>query len=97
MENKINKIAKLKDSFEYRQLGGYTIYLEYELDADTVFDKAVNQGNWACYNFMERRNDFNYEFPYKLYYGKVIHGEDKIALGYIVAEDELEDIRDEEN
>ena len=34
---------------------------------------------------MKRRNDFNCNFPYKTYYGKVN------GLGYIVAEDELEE------
>ena len=94
MEKRIRKEAKIKTTLEYRNIGGLPIYLEYELDADTVFNKAVNEGNWACFNFIERRNDFNYSFKHKLYYGKVIEGEDKIALGYVVAEDELEDIHD---
>lgn len=92
MEIRVNKIGKIKPNLTYRDLGNETIRLEYELDADTVFNKAVNEGNWACYNFIERREDFNYLFPYKLYYGKVLQGEDNIALGYVVSEDELANI-----
>lgn len=42
------------------------------------------EGNWACHNFVMRRDDFRHDFPYKLYYGKVG------GLGYVVAEDEFE-------
>ena len=43
-------------------------------------------GNWACLNFTDRREDFDCNFPHKLYYGKVN------GLGYVVAEDELEEV-----
>lgn len=49
-------------------------------------EKACFEGNYACKNFMNRRKDFKYDFPYKIYYGKVGN------LGYVVSEDELEDL-----
>ncbi|MBQ8293406.1 MAG: hypothetical protein IJX78_06395 [Bacilli bacterium] len=53
------------------------------LTNDIVFNKAMIEGNMACWNFVNRRLDFKHDFPHKLYYGKVG------GLGYIVAEDEL--------
>lgn len=74
---------KLKKNFKYRGLGGKQFRIEMEVTKDEVFENAMS-GNWACYNFMDRRKDFKYNFPYKLYYGKID------GLGYIIAEDELE-------
>lgn len=74
---------KIKKHFKYRNLGGETFNIEFEVSNDEVFDKAMT-GNWACYNFYKRRKDFKHDFPHKLYYGKVN------GLGYIIAEDELE-------
>ena len=59
------------------------------LTNDSVFDMGMVQGNWACRNFIMRRRDFDSNFPHKLYYGKVD------GLGYVVAEDELEDLDEE--
>ena len=55
------------------------------LTNDVVFNKAMIEGNMACLNFVRRRQDFKYNFPHKLYYGKVG------GLGYIVAEDEFKE------
>lgn len=74
---------KLKKSFTYRNLGGKVFNIEFEVSNGKVFNNAI-EGNWACYNFMKRRKDFKYDFPHKLYYGKVD------GLGYVIAEDELE-------
>lgn len=74
---------KLKKSFSYRNLGGKPFQIEFEVAKLDVFRKST-EGNWACYNFVERRNDFDQFFPHKLYYGKID------GLGYVVAEDELE-------
>lgn len=74
---------KLKKNFSYRNLGGKTFNIEFEVPIREVVKKSF-EGNWACYNFMERRTDFNADFKHKLYYGKVD------GLGYIIAEDELE-------
>lgn len=74
---------KLKKDFTYRNLGGKTIQLEFEISKEEVLSK-VAEGNWACYNFIDRRTDFNMYFNQKLYYGKVD------GLGYVIAEDELE-------
>lgn len=74
----------LKKDFSYRSLGGKKFIIEFEVPKIEVFRKS-NEGNWACYNFVERRNDFDQFFRHKLYYGKIE------GLGYIIAEDELEE------
>lgn len=74
---------KLKKDFTYRGLGGKTIQIEFEVSKDEVITKMA-EGNWACYNFCDRRKDFNRFFQKKLYYGKVD------GLGYVIAEDEIE-------
>lgn len=76
---------KVKDHIEHQGIGGKEIRIEFPLSNDEVLDIA-NEGNWACCNFIERRPDFNCDFPYKLYYGKVD------GLGYVVSEDELEEV-----
>lgn len=78
---------KLKNDFKYRDLGGKKIILEFEVTKDEITYKATKEGNWACYNFIDRRNDFPMLVGKKLYYG---HAED--GLGYIVCEDELEEL-----
>ena len=75
---------KLKKDFTYRGLGGKTFQIEFEVSKEEVVTKALTEGNWACYNFMERRKDFNTFWTQKLYYGKID------GLGYIIAEDELQ-------
>lgn len=80
----------IKKGFQYRNLGGHPFYKERELSPNTVIDKAILEGNWACINFMDRRKDYDCNFPYKLYYG---HSDD--GLGYVMAEDELEEVPDD--
>ena len=75
---------KFKKDFQYRNLGGTKITLEFELTKEEIAREAIS-GNWACYNFIERRKDFNWIANKKFYYGK---GEDN--LGYVVCSDELE-------
>ena len=71
----------------HQDIGGKEIRLEFEIkDHAEVLEKACFERNPACINFMNRRPDFKHKFPYKIYYGKVG------ALGYVVAEDELEDL-----
>ncbi len=80
-------IRKIKKDISYRDLGGKDFVVDYAvtntLNNDEVFNNALC-GNYACYNFLRRRPDFNRNFPHKLYYGKVK------GLGYIISEDELE-------
>lgn len=67
----------------HQGIGGRPIRIEFAVSADDVFDKAMS-GNPACFNFVHRRDDFNYNgFPHRLFYGKVG------GLGYVVSEDEL--------
>ena len=75
---------KVKDHIEHQNIGGKEIIIEFELENNEIFVQSIS-GNWACRNFRERRTDFNNEFSHKLYYGKVG------GLGYVVAEDELEE------
>lgn len=75
---------KFKKDFNYRNLGGTRITLEFELSKEEIAREATT-GNWACYNFIERRSDFTWIANKKFYYGK---GEDN--LGYVVCSDELE-------
>lgn len=81
----LNIKKKINKNVTHQGIGGKEILIEMEVPKDEVFTNGIS-GNWACYNFMKRRNDFNCNFPHKTYYGKVN------GLGYIVAEDELEEI-----
>lgn len=78
----------IKDSILHQDIGGKEFVIDEkitnQLTNDYVFNNAIC-GNWACWNFVHRRQDFNHDFPHKLYYGKVD------GLGYIVAEDEFKD------
>lgn len=50
--------------------------------------EVLKRENYATSNFIERRPDFNIDFPHKLYYGHIFYGDTN--LGFIVAEDEFE-------
>lgn len=80
------RIRTIKNSVLHQDIGGKEFIIDEEitktLTNDVVFTKGMT-GNIACYNFIERRHDFNKDFPFKLYYGKVD------GLGYIVSEDEF--------
>lgn len=79
---------KIRKSVTHQNIGGQTIVIDdnvtKNLTAKTVINRAES-GNIACQHFIARRPDFDEDFPYKLYYGKVG------ILGYIVAEDEIFD------
>lgn len=84
-----SEVRKIRRSVQHQGIGGKEIYIDKQVSRNltpkTVYNRGM-EGNWACYNFIQRRWDFDPEkFPYKLYYGKVG------MLGYIVAEDELEE------
>ena len=80
-------VRKIKKGIIHQGIGGKDFIVDVDitktLTPDEVFNRGVS-GNIACYNFIQRRRDFNSSFPFKLYYGKVN------GLGYIVSEDELE-------
>lgn len=79
-------IKVIKNEVKHQGIGGQEFIVDENitetLSNDEVFRQAVS-GNIACLNFIKRRPDFDYNFEYKLYYGKVS------GLGYIVAEDEF--------
>lgn len=81
-------IKTIKESITHQDIGGKDFIIDEQVTAtltnDEVFHKALN-GNMACMNFVDRRPDFNYMFPYKLYYGKID------GLGYIISEDEFKE------
>lgn len=78
-QKRINKNVK------HQGIGGKIIEIEFEVSKTELLHKAQVEGNWACYNFIDRRPDIKYDSPQKLYYGKVG------TLGYVVADDELSD------
>ena len=73
---------KVVDSVEHQDIGGELFTIEFEIPKDEILMRAC-EGNWACKNFMDRRDDFDYTFEPRCFYGKVGN------LGYIVASDEL--------
>lgn len=79
------KVRTIKKLLKYRDIGGKTITIEKTLTKKDIVDQAMS-GNWACYNFMDRRDDFpKLSNNINFYYG---HCTDN--LGYVVCEDELE-------
>lgn len=72
----------IKKSLKYRNLGGKMILIEKEVPISEIFSLA-NEGNWACYNFLNRRPDIDRFYNKKIYYGHVDN------LGYLITEDEL--------
>lgn len=81
------ELKTIKKSVKYRDLGGKSISIEKTLTKKQIVDEA-NKGNWACYNFIDRRNDFQKLFDTSKFY--YVHAED--GLGYVICEDELEAI-----
>lgn len=79
------KTMRIKEYVTHQGIGGQEIRIEMELTPDEVDERAMN-GNIACFNFCMRRHDFLPEFNKRLYYGHVGN------LGYVVCEDELEEI-----
>ena len=78
---------RIKEGIEHQGIGGQEFIIDEFVTETLTNEKCLEEactGNWACHNFMERRPDFKYKFPHKLYYVKVN------GLGYVIAEDEIE-------
>lgn len=94
------KTYRVKKDFVYkvgddiRKLAGKTFRVDREVSHDEVDERAC-KGNPACFNFCMRRHDFTYEFDKKLYYGHIVD-EEGYDLGYVMCEDELEEIEEKE-
>lgn len=77
---------RIKETVTHQGIGGKEFIIDEEvtrtLSNDSVYRMGMG-GNPACLNFILRRKDFNLDFAYPLYYGKVG------GLGYVVAADEL--------
>lgn len=87
MEINLKRVSK---NVTHQDIGGKVINIDTQISKDLtkyeVWEKA-QQGNPACFNFVMRRKDFDIvSWSHKLYYGHVD------GLGYIVADDELEDL-----
>lgn len=82
------EVRRIKKEITHQNIGGKEFIVDEGitrgLTNDNVIIAGTLEGNWACRNFINRRPDFNKDFPHKLYYGKVE------GFGYVVAEDELE-------
>ena len=80
-----NQKKMIVASVTHQNIGGKEILIEGEVDCGDILIGTVT-GNWACKNFMERREEDTGMCVKGLtfYYGKVG------GLGYIVASDELE-------
>lgn len=79
----------LKDELKHQEIGGKEFLVDERITETLTNDEVFNigmTGNYACHNFLERRHDFNRNFPFKLYYGKVN------GLGYIIASDEIKTV-----
>lgn len=79
----------VKPEITHQNIGGKEFIMEEEVDIDDVIFKGCFGGNWACRNFLDRRTDAVGVTRPRVYYGKVG------ILGYIVAEDELDIVKEE--
>lgn len=83
-------LKRVSTNVTHQDIGGKIINIDDKI-SETLTKQEVwrlaEEGNPACFNFVMRRPDFDVvSWPYKLYYGHVD------GLGYVVSEDELEDI-----
>lgn len=81
-----SNIRIIKNNIYHQGIGGKTFIIDRNITETLTPNKIYTEascGNLACFNFIKRRHDFDINFPYKLYYGKVE------GLGYIIAEDEF--------
>ena len=81
--NILNRKRTLKDSIEHQGIGGKEIVIEGEVHFSDIVSSAVFNGNWACKNYLDRREDA--VDIKRHYYGKVG------ALGYLVGSDEFKE------
>ena len=86
----MKKEYKIKETVTHQKIGGEIFYPEFKLDFDEVVHNAIYENNIACMNFLKRRTEL-YKIKNKIfYYGKVKQKE--FYLGYVVCEDELEEM-----
>ena len=81
-----NETKKIVERVTHQNIGGEDIVIEGEVDCGDILLGAVT-GNWACKNFLDRREEESGLCVKSLtfYYGKVG------GLGYIVADDEFKE------
>lgn len=59
--------AVLSKGIRHQGIGGKTAYVEFEVKLQDIMDKAIDEHNPACFNFMLRRPNLFYEID--SYYG----------------------------
>lgn len=85
-------IKRVSKKVTHQDIGGKEFIIDDKVTADLTYSEVYEKGtmgNPACLNFILRRPDFlsdEFKHKHKLYYGHVD------GLGYIVADDELEDL-----
>lgn len=92
MENKyrFGKKFRVSEEVTHQDIGGKEFVMEEEWDIDDVIFKGCFSGNWACRNFLDRRDEALGVTRPRVFYGKVG------GLGYIVAEDELIEVEEDD-
>lgn len=83
-------LKRVSKKVTHQDIGGKIINIDDKI-SETLTKQEVwrlaQEGNPACFNFVMRRQDFDIlTWSYKLYYGHVD------GLGYVVSEDELEEV-----
>lgn len=85
----MNRKFYIKNNVECEEIRGMMFDSYNIIDNDCTFspidliERSVLHGDWACYNFMTRRKDFDLSFKHKLY--NII----KNGKHYVVASDEI--------
>ncbi len=83
------RLFEIDKSIDHQGIGGKILRIDardQRITDDLTNEQVLKEENFATYNFVERRRDFDINFPYKLYYGHVD------GLGYVLAEDEIKEI-----
>lgn len=83
-------LKRISKKVTHQDIGGKIINIDEDV-SDILTKQEVwrlaEEGNPACFNFVMRRKDFDIlTWGNKLYYGHVD------GLGYVVSEDELEEV-----
>ena len=79
----INRKRTIKQAIDHQGIGGKEFIVEGEVPFSDIVEGAVFRGNWACKNYLDRRENA-VKVP-RHYYGKVG------GLGYLVGCDEFEE------
>lgn len=79
---------RINKDIDHQGIGGKILRIDerdQRITDSLTNEQVLREENFATHNFIERRRDFDINFPYKLYYGHVD------GLGYVLAEDEIKE------